>query len=206
MKYSVSDKPLKLREFGRNLQQMVAYAKSLENKEDRTMVAEEIIKIMTYLNPSIRENPDYKQKLWDAIFAMADFDLDVEAPFPAPEAPEEEARPEHMGYYRGRPRFRQYGKNVEFMIAKATEMEEGPKREVYLNQIANTMKQFLRNMNRENTTDEAIMDHIRELSGGKLNVKLEDITFHKTTAAPPTQNKNRRSNNKSKRGRKKRKR
>ncbi len=213
MKYYISDTPLKLREFGRNVQSMIEYAKTIEDKEKRTKIAHQIIRIMIDLNPSLKENADYEQKLWDALHVMADFELDVEAPFEVPD-PEivNKHKSEHMGYYRQRPRYRQYGKSVELMIQKAMTFEEGPKRTAYINMIASTMKQFLRNANKENTPDEVIAEHIRELSSNEINVKAEDLVFHRIIGGGGSQpnNTNRstqpRRKNKSKNNNKSRKR
>ncbi|MCI4666740.1 MAG: DUF4290 domain-containing protein [Bacteroidia bacterium] len=179
MEYSISEHPLKLREFGRNIQSMVEYAKTIEDKEMRTRIAHEIIRIMGNLNPSLRENPDYKQKLWDAIHVIGDYSLDIESPFPVPLRPEEEAPKERMGYFRLKPRYRQYGVNVQLMIEKALEMEDGEFKSAYLNLIANTMKQFLRNMDRETTPESVIAEHMRDLSKGRLVVSGEDLTINK---------------------------
>jgi len=182
MQYYTSDSPLRLREFGRNIQSMVEYAQSIEDREQRTQVAEQIIQIMINLQPGLTENTDYKQKLWDALHIISDFDLDVESPYepPTPESVMPHSS-ERLEYYRERPRYKQYGKNVELMIEKAKTFEEGPERQAYINHIASTMKQFLRNANRDNTPDEVIAEHIRELSGNAIKVKASDITFHKIT-------------------------
>lgn len=182
MEYSISEKPLKLREFGRNIQSMVDYAKTLEDKELRTRVAHEIIRIMGNLNPSLRENPDYKQKLWDAIHTIGDYSLDIDSPYPVPLSPEEEEPKERMQYFRLKPRYRQYGVNVQLMIEKALEMEDGELKSAYLNLIANTMKQFLRNMDRETTPEGVIAEHMRDLSKGRLKVSGEDLTINKAPA------------------------
>ncbi len=197
MKYSVSDQPLKLREFGRNIQAMVEYALTIEDEELRTRVAHEIIRIMGNLNPSLRENPDYKQKLWDAIHIISDHSLNIESPYPPPPKEEEKSPQKRMEYYQFKPRYRQYGVNVQLMIKKALEMEEGAFKSAYLNLIANTMKQFLRNMDRETTPEQVIAEHMRELSGGKLDVSGDELTI---TKAPANFNNNNKSNHHHNRG------
>lgn len=179
MEYSISEHPLKLREYGRNIQSLVDYAKTIEDKDTRTRISHEIIRIMGNLNPSLRENPDYKQKLWDAIHAIGDFELDIDSPFPVPPKPEEQEPKKRMEYFRLRPRYRQYGVNVQMMIEKALTMEEGEFKSAYLNLIANTMKQFLRNMDRETTPEGVIAEHMRDLSKGRLEVSGEDLTINK---------------------------
>ncbi len=188
MKYYTSESPLRLREFGRNIQSMVEYALTIEDREKRTQVAEQIVKIVVSLQPQLAESSDYEQKLWDALHIISDFKLDVDAPFEPP-TPESVIghRTERMEYYRARSRYKQYGKNVEFMIKKAQTFEEGPERDAYIDLIASTMKQFLRNANKENTPDEVIAEHIRDLSDNAINVKAEDLNFHKITASGGSQ-------------------
>jgi hypothetical protein len=186
MKYRVSDTPLRLRAYGRNVQSMIEYAKSLERKEDRTRIAEEIVRIMVCLDPDIKENPDYEQQLWDHLFMIAEYDFDIDAPYPVP--PKEDKpqfHGERMNYPEVKPRYRQYGKNVENMVQKAAEMPEGPAKTEYLNLIANIMKQFLANIDRENTPDTAIAEHIRDMSNGQVTLDLEEIEIAKPVAMPP---------------------
>lgn len=192
MSYNISDTPLKLKEYGRNIQTMIEYAKSLEDKEKQARIVKEIIGIMSNLNPHLIEIPDYKQKLWGDLLAISNFELDIELPdsikLPKNRALETVDR---MDYHNGRPRYKQYGWNVELMIHKAIKMEKGKEKDEYINLIANTMKLFLRNMDRETTPEAVIAEHIREISGGKLKVKGEDLTFTK----PISTKSNHRGNN-----------
>ena len=99
---------------------------------------------MGNLNPHLKEIPEYKQKLWDAIFIISEMKLEVDAPFPMPEEPEPaHISRERLPYMKGKPRYKQYGRNVQLMIEKASQMEDDDTRKVYVNQIANTMQQFL---------------------------------------------------------------
>lgn len=190
MKYRVSDTPLRLRAYGRNVQSMVEFAKNLESKEDRTRIAKEIVQIMVCLDPDIKESPDYEQQLWDYLFMISDYDFDIDAPYPMPARIEEgpQYHGERMDYPAVKPRYRQYGKNVENMVQKAAEMPEGPAKTEYLNLIANIMKQFLANIDRENTPDTAIAEHIRDMSNGQISLNLEEIEIAKPVAHPPQSN------------------
>jgi hypothetical protein len=207
MKYKIADTELKLKEYGRNVQSMVEYAKTVEDRDKRNRLAHEIVQIMSNLNPNVKELPDYKLKLWDHLFVISNFELDVDSPFPIPEPEKVLGRPkERMAYYEGRPHYRQYGWNVELMIRAAVEMEHGPERDEYINQIANTMKLFLVSMNRDSIPESVIADQMNELSGGKLKVKGDDLTIKqnfKQLFPPPkpvsTNNKRGRSKGRSKR-------
>ena len=190
MKYKVSDTPLRLKEYGRNIQSMVEFAKTVEDRGKRTRLAHEIVTIMSNLHPHLKELPDYKQKLWDHLFVISEFNLDVDSPYPIPN-PEDlvstQRATERMDYYSGIPRFRQYGYNVELMISIAAGMEEGPKKRDFINVIANTMKQFLRNIDRETTPENVIAEHIRDLSKGAIQVEGKDLHIIKLAPSKPKQ-------------------
>ena len=168
MKYNISENPLKLREYGRNIQSMVDYAKSIEDKETRTVVANEIIRIMGNLNPSVKEIPEYKQKLWESLFQISDYDMDVDSPYPVPEKNTSQSPvTKHMGYSNVRPRYRQYGANIQLMIQKAAEVEDEETRKAYINVIANTMQLFVNTTHRDAALDNTIANQINEMAKGK---------------------------------------
>lgn len=203
MKYKISDTPLKLKEYGRNIQSMVEYAKTIEDEDKRTKLVHEIVRIMSNLHPQLKEIPDYKQKLWDHIFLISDFALEVEAPYPILSQELLLGRPDkRIDYYRGKPKFKQYGWNVQLMIQQAVEMPDGQEKSNYINQIANTMKTFLRNMDRETTPEEVIAEQMNEISAGKLNVKGAELTFSKAPTSYKHSSRNNSNNHhNSKRGR-----
>ncbi|NNC94742.1 MAG: DUF4290 domain-containing protein [Chitinophagales bacterium] len=160
------------REYGRNIQNLVAYAKTIEEPERRNAVAESIINLMGHLNPHLRNVEDFRHKLWDHLFILADFDLDVDSPYPIPSKEELEKKPDHIGYPKSHPRFRQYGRNVETMVQKAIEMEDEEKKQEFSAVIASYMKLVYKNWNRENVSDDIIINDLNTLSKGKL--KLEE--------------------------------
>ena len=144
---------------------------------------------MGNLNPQLKEIPDYKQKLWEKLFIISNFELDVESPYPIPTELERNTKPERLPYNKERSRFKQYGYNIQLMVEQAIAMPDGPDKMSYINLIANTMKLFLRSMDREAMPESVISAHMAELSEGKLQVNPEDI--HLTKYIPP---KNPRSN------------
>ncbi|GAB4406280.1 MAG: hypothetical protein OHK0039_07920 [Bacteroidia bacterium] len=197
MNYYISESPLHLREYGRNVQGLVEHAIKVEDKAKRTQIAHEIIRIIITLNPKLKEQPDYLQKLWDALHIMSDFRLDVDAPFPAPQRAVIESRPsQRVPYNKEKSRYKQYGRSVEKMIAVALAMPEGPKRAAYVNILANTMKLFLRPNDREAHAEHTIAEHIRDLSDGRLQVRAEEISLSKMPPPlPQTTTKQRVGNN-----------
>lgn len=205
MKYYIGDTPLRLREYGRNIQSMVEYALTIEDKAHRTRIAHEIVRIMGCLNPGIRELPDYQRRLWDHLVMVSSYELDVDGPFPKP-SPEQEGHrhPSRMSYPKRTPLMRQYGINIERMLKKAMEMPEGEEKARYLTVIANSMKQFLRNADRDNTPDETIAQHIAEMTRGALRPTPESLHILKNVqqrlmpnqAPPSPKGKNGKNNNK----------
>ena len=175
-KYQVSSEKLRIREYGRNIQNMVNYCLTIEDKEYRSRVAKEIVRMMVDLNPSIKDDPEYEQKLWDHLFVISDFELDVDAPYPMP-SPEDSRfqKPKRMAYHRIRPRKRQYGHNIELMVKKAAEIEDEEQRKRYLSVVAYTMKQFLRGNDKDSMPEEILATHINEISQGKLNITADDL-------------------------------
>lgn len=175
-KYHVSSENLRIREYGRNIQNMVNYCKTIEDKEYRSRVAKEIVRMMVDLNPAIKEDPEYEQKLWDHLFVISEFELEVDAPYPVP-TPDDDRfkKPKRMTYHKVRMRKRQYGYNIELMVKKAMEMEDEEMRKQYINHIAYTMKQFLRGNEKESLPQEILANHINEISGGKLAITADDL-------------------------------
>lgn len=185
MNYNISESTLRLREYGRNIQSMVDHLKTIADREHRTRLAYELIGFMGNLQPHVKELPDYKQKLWDHLYAISNYELDVDFPFDQPETRMlSEGRSRRMDYYDEEPKFRQYGKNVDLMIAQAVEMPDGDQKKRYINLIANTMKQFLRNIERDSVPDYVIAEHIQDISGGRLVVRVEELVIVKPTPPP----------------------
>lgn len=179
MEYNTSRNPLAISEYGRNVQRMVEYVLTIESKEDRTRLANGIISIMAQLNPSVREVVDYKHKLWDHLHVISDFKLDVDSPFPLPTPDVITAKPQRVKYPQHKIQFKFYGKNVEFMVKKAAEMEDGPEKMAFINIIGTFMKNACQNWNEENIPDDAILNHLEMLSDGmiKLDANSEGINF-----------------------------
>lgn len=188
MEYKVSNTPLKLREYGRNIQMMVEQAKLIDNDEIRNVLVHEIVRIMTNLNPQWKDIQDYRQKVWDHLYYLADFNINVDSDFPMPDPETFKSRPvESMGYHMGKPRFRQYGKNVDLMIEKAVEMEDGPEKDALITLIANIMRMHLKYEDRDTNAGPVVVEHMKVISGGKIDVHADDIRFYKIKPQPPQQ-------------------
>ncbi len=161
-------------EYGRHLQKMVEHAVSIEDDEERSKVANSIIAVMGNMNPHLRDVPDFQHKLWDQLFIISDFKLDVDSPFPKPTREMLAERPEMLQYPENNPKYRFYGNNIKRMIDAAKDYEEGDLKEALVLTIANHMKKSYLNWNRDSVDDEVILEHLRDLSNGKINPKNID--------------------------------
>ena len=153
---------------------MINYAKSRETKEERNKLARAIISVMGNLQPHLRDVPDFQHKLWDQLFIISDFKLNVESPFPKPTKELLEERPDKLDYPENNAKYRFYGNNIKKMIDEVQNWEEGPLKEALVLSIANHMKKSFLNWNRDSVDDKVIFDHLKELSNGKLNLKNAD--------------------------------
>jgi hypothetical protein len=198
--YNTQLKRMDLPEYGRNIQRMVDYALTLEDKEERAKCAQTIISIMGNLFPHLRDVPDFKHKLWDHLAIMADFKLDIDYPYEIIRKENLYSKPEVVPYDSQRIKVKHYGKLVEGLIEKAVEMEEGPERTRLVELLANHMKKSILAWNREAVEDEKIFDDLRQLSGGRIDVNADTIRLMDSReivvqprSIPPKQIKNRKN-------------
>ncbi|HET8753171.1 MAG TPA: DUF4290 domain-containing protein [Salinimicrobium sp.] len=174
LEYNSERSKLIIPEYGRHIQKMVEHAVSLEDDQERNRVAKAIISVMGNLNPHLRDVPDFQHKLWDQLFIISDFKLDVDSPFPKPSREVLEERPARMDYPQNFPKYRFYGNNIKRMIDVANKWEDGELKDGLIFTIANHMKKSYLNWNKDTVDDKAIFEHLRELSGGKINLKNSD--------------------------------
>ena len=189
LEYNTEREHLIIPEYGRHLQKMINYAKSRETKEERNKIAKAIISVMGNLQPHLRDVPDFQHKLWDQLFIMADFDIDVDSPYGEPSKEEIQSRPEPLKYPQNFPKYRFYGNNIKTMIDVACSWEEGELKEALTFTIANHMKKSFLNWNKDTVEDDVIFNHLYELSGGKINLKNSDEDLSDSTSLMRTKTK-----------------
>ena len=168
LQYNNERSPLAIPEYGRHIHKMIQQALAEEDREQRNKQAQAIIGIMGNLNPHLRDVADFQHKLWDQLFIMSDFKLDVDAPFPKPNAEVLAAPPTTLDYPQSFPKYRFYGNNIKGMIDVVVDWEEGELKEALVYVIANHMKKCFLNWNKDTVEDQVIFDHLAELSGGKI--------------------------------------
>lgn len=203
MEYNTAKTRLLMPEYGRNIQQLVEYCKSLPTKEERNEVAMAIVDFIGQRNPHLRDEEDYKHKLWDHLYILADYDLDVDAPYTFPTREELNQKPHKMDYPSLDNEYKFYGKSILQLIEKAIDLEDGEEKSALVEVIANNMKKSYNIYNKEHVQDEVIFGHLKELSQNKLDLtgidSLEKSKIYHTKAKNYN---NKRKNNYSQRNKK----
>jgi hypothetical protein len=170
LEYNSQRSPLIIPEYGRHLQKLIDQLIQIEDREERNKAAKYVISVMGTLNPHLRDVPDFQHKLWDQLFIMADFNLDVDSPYPTPSREALSLRSAHLDYPQNFPKYRFYGNNIKYMIDVAVGWEEGEMKSALILVIANHMKKSYLSWNKETVEDEVIFQHLYELSEGKINL------------------------------------
>jgi len=203
MEYNTQRPQMILPEYGRNVQNMIAHAMEIENREERNKAAKAIIEVMGQLNPHLRDVDDFRHKLWTHLFVMSDFKLEVDSPYDMPSREILNEKPQIMDYPKSKIRYGHYGKYTE-RILKETVKESDEKTKEYLkNTMANFMKKQFLTYNNDAVENNVIAQQLSELSGGELVLENPDtlmqtnqilksfgITPNKRKKAGPTSNSN----------------
>ena len=196
IQYNTQKNHLVISEYGRNIQNMIYAVRDIEDDEKRQRLAEAIVDLMYQMNPSGRNNPEYKLKLWRHMFRIADYDLNVSPPegdVPTPE--NTRITPKNIEYPSSVRKFRHYGQNVQILIEKAIAMTDDEKRSEFVMIIAAYMKLAYRTWNREHfVSDDVIKQDLYNMSGGKIQISEDDNIV--VTAPMPSSNQHRRRQSK----------
>jgi len=157
-----------MREYGRHIQKMIEFLLTIEDKEVRQRNAYAVIELMGFLNPHLKNVEDFRHKLWDHLFLISDFKLDVESPYPIPTRETLKAKPKPLPYPKRYPKFSHLGKNLELVIDKALKEENPDKRQGFANAVAYYMKLAYSNWHHEAVHDDAIQGELTNLTSGQL--------------------------------------
>jgi hypothetical protein len=170
LEYNSERQRLLIPEYGRHLQKLIDQATIIEDAETRNKAAKYIIQVMGSLNPHLRDVPDFQHKLWDQLFIMSDFKLNVESPYPIPSRDVLQLKPDVLQYPQNFPKYRFYGNNIKYMIDVANKWEDGEMKNALVLVIANHMKKSYLSWNKDTVKDDVIFEHLFELSEGKINL------------------------------------
>lgn len=173
--YNTSRPGIILKEYGRNVQKLIEYIRNLSDKEKRTELSYTLIELIKQLNPGIREQGDDPQRMWDDLYIIADFNLDVNNPYPVPERDILFKKPRRMDYPQTEVRFKHYGKNIEKLVKEALKIEDAQEREEAIIYLGKLMKTFYGNWNKETLDDSVILRDIQLMSGGALNMTIDKV-------------------------------
>lgn len=174
MEYNSQKEKLVIPEYGRNIQNMIIYAKTIEDKEYRQEFVERLIELMHQMNPQEKNLLEYKPKLWSHIMHIANHDLDVTVPEGIDVSPKQNVKVDKLTYPNFENKYRHYGNNVIKLINKAIAMEDSPEKEEFVRIIATYMKTAYRNWNREHyVSDDIVKNDLVSISKGKLQISAE---------------------------------
>jgi Domain of unknown function (DUF4290) len=196
MEYNTSRNYLSMREYGRHIQKMVEYLLTIEDRNERQQQTRSVIELMGFLNPHLKNVEDFRHMLWDHLFFISDFKLDVDSPYPIPQKETYKAKSEPMGYPKRYPKFSHLGKNLELVINKALSEENPEKKAGFANSIAYYMKLSYSNWHKELVHDDAIRSELNNITNGELEfsntpyIKHRAQTFERDDYRPATRNRN----------------
>ena len=185
--YNTQRDKLPMPEYGRSIQKMVDYAITIEDKTERQKCADSIIAIMGNMYPTLRDVPDFRNKLWDHLAFMSDYKLDIDYPCEITILKKGRQEPDKIAYSNSDIRYVHYGRIVPELIEKVAQMEDGPMRSQLVRLVAVQMKKNLMTWNKEMVDDERIAADMYNLSRGRIQLREGDldVTF---AQAPPQQN------------------
>ena len=178
MEYNTTRNHLTMREYGRHIQKMVEYLLTLEDKEERQKNAYAVIELMGFLNPHLKNVEDFRHKLWDHLFLISDFTLDVNSPYPIPTRETLKAKPEVLAYPKKYPKHNHLGKNIEVVIDKALKEENPEKKQGFANSIAYYMKLTYSNWHKELVHDDTIQAELSSITKGELEFNNRPFVKH----------------------------
>ncbi|MDA3883550.1 MAG: DUF4290 domain-containing protein [Bacteroidales bacterium] len=183
MDYNTTQKKIILPEYGRNIQKMAEYLFEIEDRDERTKAAHELVSIMINMSPAVKDTKDHKQKIWDFLAQMCEYKLDIDYPFEIMNVAEL-ANTERLPYTTGKIKYRHYGLMIERLISAACDYEEGEEKVQLIKMIANHMKKTYVAWNKKSVNDSIIINDLYHISQGKL-VLDEDTKLMHVVVAPP---------------------
>lgn len=168
MEYNTQRKKLIISEYGRNLQNLVEEVCKIEDRDQRTRAARSLVNVMAMLNPTQRDYADFRRKLWDHLYIISDFKLDVDGPYEAPSSNTVHPTPQPLSYSANRIRYSHYGRIIEKMVDVVSEYPENEEKAVLAPMIANYLKKSYLTWNLDSVTDEVIFNQLKVMSKGRI--------------------------------------
>lgn len=166
--YNSTREALKLPEYGRMVQDMVEYALTISNKEERQRYAEAIVRVMIGLNPKMSDVPDFRHKIWDHLAYLSGYKLDIDYPFEITRHEGRHMPPPRLSYPKNSIRFRHYGHLIEEAIQEIPQQPAGAQREEYVRLLANRMKRNLADWKGDGVQDTKVARDIAFYTDGEV--------------------------------------
>jgi hypothetical protein len=179
MEYNTERNHLGMKEYGRHVQRMVEYLLTIEDKEKRQQQAQCVIELMGFVNPHLKNVEDFRHKLWDHLFFISDFKLDVDSPYPIPQKETYKQKPDPIPYPKRHPKYAHLGKNLEVVINKALQEEDPEKKAGFAHAIAYYMKLAYSNWHKELVHDDTIRTELNSITGGQLEFSNTPYIKHR---------------------------
>jgi hypothetical protein len=185
--YNYTRKKMFLPEYGRHIHEMVDYLQTINDRAERTRQAYIVIDVMGNLNPLLRDTSDIAHKLWDHLFIMADFDLDVDSPYPIPTRKDLRPKPDKLAYPAKKMMFKHYGQNIERMINSLRGNPDPETARETLENIARYMRTKSYEYNQEHPNNEVIINDIKRMSHGEVAIDEATLGSLKSEYKQPHQ-------------------
>ncbi len=167
------------------MQKLVDNMVNIEDREKRTRYAHILIELMRQIHPNMKDGQDYYNKLWDDLYIMSNFTLDVDSPYPPPSEEALGKKPQRVPYNTNQLRFKHFGRNVDLLVAKAIALEDPDERRAFVSYLTRLMRTFYQAWNKESVEDETIYQSLIELSKGKLADDIQLIRDQGLVEATP---------------------
>jgi len=171
--YNTEKEQIVISEYGRCIQEMIKKLPEIEDREQRTEAAKYIISVMVQMNPSIKQSSDYEHKLWDHLYIISGYNLDVDSPYAPPTPASRKKKPQHIGYQNNEIKYGHYGHYIIKMIEAAAKEENDEVREALAYSLAGQMKRNYLEWNKSVVNDQVILDDLKAISGGRLVIDDE---------------------------------
>ena len=175
MTYNTEKERIVISEYGRCIQEMIKKLHEIEDREQRTEAAKYIISVMAQMNPQVKESSDWEHKLWDHLYMISGYALDLDSPFAPPTPATRQGKPQHIGYQNHHIKYGHYGQYIVKMIEAASKEEDEAVREALAHSIANQMKRNYLEWNKSVVNDQVILDDLKAISGGRLVITEERL-------------------------------
>lgn len=174
-----------MKEYGSNVQKLADQITSMEDREKRTLYAHILVELMRQIHPNMKDNQDYYNKLWDDLYIMSGFELDVDSPYPPPSKEVLGRKPLKVGYNQQHLNFKHYGRNVELLIEKAIQTEDKDDRLAFVSYLFRLMRSFFNNWNKDNPEDNILINNLEAMAKGHLKEEIDYIRKNGPVEASP---------------------